>query len=127
MSDGLPKDFLHFDPIAFARWMGAVDQKLETVLRTQSEDRQSSAAYRTDIRHELSNINSKVTELATQLRNTTADVGEIQPLVRELDNSRQRQDGALLMGRSLTRAGWAVILAAAGCAGWVMHLIFPRS
>lgn len=65
------------DPLS--QLLGAIDAKLQMVLKTQSEDREASAKYRTDMRRDLAEVKGSVLDLKNRVNNTADEVAELHP------------------------------------------------
>jgi hypothetical protein len=110
------------DPLS--QMLGEINAKLEMVLKTQSEDREASAKYRTDIRRDLGEVKDSVTDLKFRAGNNADEIAEARAEISALQTSdkenRTRWDQ--LEGASrLTKILWGIFLALGG--GGILVLI----
>ncbi len=103
------------DPLS--QLLGEISAKLDTVTKTQGEDRVASATYRTDVRSELTKLTAGVTDLKNRIDNTVDEVAELRPDVEDYRRRRDQAEGA----SKLTKVLWAVFTALGG--GGVIAII----
>lgn len=109
------------DPLSHT--LGRVEQALDTITKTLSEDRMAAAAFRTEIRREVSEVKDIVREMNGQVKSTVKEVAQIKPVV---DDYRQRRDRGLGMA-DLTRTVWTVLIGVASLmVGVVLHAFWPN-
>lgn len=93
------------DPLSHT--LGRIEQSLETITKTLSEDRMASAQYRTEVRRDLSAVRDMVHDLKNRVNNTADDLAELRPDVEDLKKTKQQGIG----GWNLVKTIWAVVLA----------------
>lgn len=108
------------DPLS--QLLGAIDAKLGMVLKTQSEDREASAKYRTDMRRELGEVKDSVKDLKNRVDNTADDLAELRPDVEDYRLMKAQGTGIWNAAKTL----W-VICIAVGATGIVaiVHTFWP--
>lgn len=74
--------------------LGGIRAQLETVLKTQAEDRMASAQYRTDIRKELREAHEDIGSVKSDLAMAKADIAEMKPKVITLEQRALMSAGA---------------------------------
>lgn len=97
--------------------LGGIEKTLEIILRTLSEDRTSSAQYRTDIRAEFQGLKDNLREAQDEIRDSKADIRsatetltELRPKVLVLEQNAAVHRG---VGR-LKEAMWRAFYGLAG-------------
>jgi hypothetical protein len=108
------------DPLS--QMLGAIDAKLEMVLKTQSEDREASARYRTDMRRDLGEVRDNVVDLKNRVNNTADEVAELRPIVT--DHQLKFVQGTGIWNAA--KAIWVILigLGATGI-GVIVHAFWP--
>lgn len=108
------------DPLS--QLLGEISAKLDTVTKTQAEDRLASAAYRTDVRKELATLSSSVTDVKNRVNNNADEIAELRP---DVEDYRTRRDKGLGMA-DLTKTVW-IVLSGLGVAGigYIVHALWP--
>lgn len=115
------------DPLS--QLLGAIDAKLGMVLKTQSEDREASAKYRTDIRRELGEVKGNVQDvtrnvqdLKNRIDNTADELAEIRPAVADYQLMKNQGLGIWNAAKAL----WVICIAlGAGGLGVIIHAFWP--
>lgn len=108
------------DPLS--QMLGAMDAKLEMVLKVQAEDRESSAKYRTDIRREVGEVKDTVKDLKNRVDNTADDLANLRP---DVEDYRLMKNQGLGMW-NIARALWVICIAlGAGGLGVIIHALWP--
>lgn len=86
--------------LALGGRLGGIEKSLEIVLKTLSEDRISSATYRTDIRGEFSKLKDQVQDTQDQIHDSKADIRsatetltELRPKVHTLEQAAAIHQG----------------------------------
>lgn len=112
---------MSIDPLSEA--LGEIKAQLSMVLRTQSEDREASARYRTDIRRDLSEVKDMAVDLKNRVNNTADEVAELRPLVESHQIKFVQGEGAWNAAKAL----WIILigLGATGI-GAIVHAIWPK-
>jgi len=105
-----------------SRMLGGIEAQLTTVLRVQSEDRQSAAQYRTDIRAELKSVSHDVQSIQTDMRIVNGRISKVEPVVKLLEENRLMSAGATKLGGVIGRFGHII----SGAAGAVMAIMFSH-
>jgi len=91
--------------------LGRIEAQLDTITRTLSEDRTSSAQYRTDIRRQLGDTSEKLGKLSGDLNSAKDDIAEIKPKVVSLEERALMSKGAANL--AIVLAKFAHVLSAA--------------
>lgn len=74
--------------------LGGIQQALDTITRTLSEDRMASAQYRTDIRKEIGTQRDAINAIGSELSLAKKDIGDMKPKVDSLDQRALMSKGA---------------------------------
>lgn len=119
MSDHRPSSLTGvgvLDPLSHA--LGRIEQALETITKTLSEDRLASAAYRTEVRRDITVVSEMVGQLRAKVDSNAEDLAEIRPDI----NDWRVTKGAFSLAANGARVAWAVLgAAAAGLIAWFTH------
>jgi predicted nucleic acid-binding Zn-ribbon protein len=110
------------DPLSHA--LGRIENALETITKTLSEDRAASAQYRTDMRRDLSTVRENVLDLKNRVSNNADELAEMRP---DVDDYRRRRDKGIGMA-DLTKVVWTTLLGfgAVGI-GAIVHAFWPAA
>jgi len=105
MSPRRPED--HPDEIhEISRAIGQLQSDVQSIVRTQADDRKFAASYRTDVRKQVGEIAALVSGLAH-------DVTEIKPEVKLVKDARlAREENEKTRAKRLKTAGALVVFAA---------------
>lgn len=68
--------------------LGEIKAKVDLVTRTQAEDRQAAASWRTDVRKEMAGIRSDIGDMKGTVTTATKDLEEIKPIVADYVEDR---------------------------------------
>lgn len=90
------------DPLS--QMLGEMNAKLDTVTKTQAEDRIASAQYRTDMRRDLTDVRDSVHDLKNRVNNNADELAEMRPDVEDYRKHKYQIEGA----SKLTRVLWAI-------------------
>lgn len=93
------------DPLSVA--IGEIKAKLDLVLKTQGEDREAAASYRTEVRGELRGIHTDVSKLKAHANSNADELAEMRPHVEDWRTTKAQWEGA----SKLTKIIWAVLTA----------------
>jgi hypothetical protein len=93
------------DPLSLL--LGEINAKVELVLKTQAEDRQASATYRTEIRRDLATLKANDGDLRNRVNNVTDEIAEMRPMVDAHQKLVLHAEGA----SKLTKIIWSVLTA----------------
>jgi len=74
--------------------LGGINKQLEGISKTLSEDRMSSAQYRTDIRAQLTAQQNALNEVKTDLSLAKKDISDMKPTVESLEQRALMSKGA---------------------------------
>lgn len=109
------------DPLSHT--LGRVEQALETITKTLSEDRLASAQYRTEMRRDLTAVKDMVHDLRTRVNNNADELAEMRP---DVENYRiRRAQGESLWGAAKTI--WAILVAVGATGiGALIHAFWPK-
>ena len=102
------------DPLSHA--LGALESKIDSVLKTQSEDRDAAAKSRTHVRGELHEISEKVDTALAAGKAANTKIADFEPRLRALEDRALLSKGAMNLAFILARFGqvlWAGIGAVA--------------
>jgi chromosome segregation ATPase len=110
------------DPLSHT--LGRIEQALETITKTLSEDRAASAQYRTDMRRDLSTVRDNVLDLKNRVNNNADELAELRPDVADYRRRRDRGIGMV----DLTKTVWTMLigLGAVGI-GAIVHSFWPAA
>jgi hypothetical protein len=108
------------DPLSHT--LGRIENALETITKTQSEDRVASAAYRTDMRREMTTIRETVFDLKNRVNNNADEIAEMKADVTDYRVTKAQGVGVWNAAKTL----WTVVigLGAAGL-GAIVHAFWP--
>lgn len=93
--------------------LGGIKSSLESILKTQSEDRLAAAQYRTEIRSELKEGSRRMQHIESQVAGVVDDVAEMKPKVNTLEQRALMSAGAAKLAVILGK-GAHIISAAVG-------------
>jgi hypothetical protein len=85
-----PDDDLH--PLSHK--LGSMEAKLDMIIRTQSEDRDAGARYRTDIRGELKEQSERLSAVENAVSSSSAQIADMKPKVDRLNEAALKRAGA---------------------------------
>jgi hypothetical protein len=108
------------DPLSHT--LGRIEQALETITKTLSEDRMASASYRTEMRRDLTAVRDMVHDLKNRVNNTADEVAEMRPDVDDYRMTKAQGIGAWNTAKTVWTI--AVGLGAAGL-GAIVHAFWP--
>lgn len=91
--------------------LGGIQSQLETIAKTQAEDRMAGATYRTEIRKEIREGTERMQHIEVQVNSVLSDVAEMKPKVSILEQRMHMSNGAAKLAVVLSKA--AHILSAA--------------
>lgn len=74
--------------------LGGINKQLEAITKTLSEDRMSSAQYRTDIRSEIGKQRDAINIVGSDLAIAKRDIADMKPKVESLDQRALMSKGA---------------------------------
>lgn len=74
--------------------LGAIQNALDTITRTLSENRLADAQYRTAVREEMTTQHDAINAVATDLSLAKRDITEMKPKVDSLDQRATMSKGA---------------------------------
>lgn len=108
------------DPLS--QMLGAMNAKLEMVLKVQAEDREASAKYRTDMRRDLGEVKDTVQDLKHRVNNTADELADMRPEVDEMKAWKTQGLGIWNAAKLL----WliSIALGATGI-GAIIHAFWP--
>lgn len=95
--------------------LGSIKSSLETIAKTQAEDRMASAQYRTDIRKEIGISRDGINDLKNKVDLANHEIAEMKPKVISLEQRALMSAGAAKLAIVLGKAAH-VISAAIGAA-----------
>lgn len=114
----LPANGLH--PLSHT--LGRIEQALETITKTMSEDRLASAQYRTDMRRDLLSVRDMVHDLRNKVDHNSDDIAEIRPDVEDWRIKRAQARSYFSFASNGARAAWAMFGAAiTGFIAWIIN------
>lgn len=104
--------------------LGAIQNGLETITRTLSENRLADAQYRTGVRAEMTAQRDAINSVHTDLAIAKEDVAEMKPKVATLEERMHMSKGAANLAVILSRGVQLLIGAIGGLAayflsGWI--------
>lgn len=126
----MPGDLMAgLDPMS--QMLGAMNAKLEMVLKVQAEDREASASYRTEIRREMGivkddmrSVKDHVADLKNRVNNATDEMAELRPEVKDLVLWRDQALG----GWSVIKTVWVILLGLGATGlGAIVHALWPSA
>jgi len=94
--------------------MGRIESSLDTIKQTLSEDRLSSAQYRTEMRKEQKEQNERLGHIESKQQEMADDMSEIKPKVMNLEADRLMSKGARNLAIVLGRFAHVVSAALGG-------------
>jgi hypothetical protein len=108
------------DPLSHA--LGRIENALETITRTQAEDRVSSAQYRTDMRREIRTVSETVIDLKNRVNNNADEIAEMKADVADYKVTKAQGVGVWNAAKTV----WTITigLGAAGL-GAIVHAFWP--
>lgn len=107
--------------------LGRIESALDIIKQTLSEDRLSSAQYRTEIRKQLGEGTERMQHIETQLAAVTKDVAEIKPKVDVLEERMHMSNGAAKLAVVLGKVGHVISAAVGGAIVIILDkLVFHR-
>lgn len=110
------------DPLSHT--LGRIEQALETITKTLSEDRMASATYRTEVRRELTTVRETMIDVKNRTNENADALAEIQPDIADYRIRRGQGELALSLGKLVW--GAVIALGAAGV-GAVIHALWPKT
>lgn len=110
----------HLDSLhPLSHTLGRIEQALETITKTMSEDRLASAQYRTDMRRDLLSVRDMVHDLRNKVEHNSEDILEIRPDVEDWRIKRAQAKSYFSFASNSARVAWAIIGAAVtGLIAW---------
>lgn len=93
--------------------LGGIKNSVDTVIKTQGEDREASARYRTDIRKEVKDLGEKIDKAISAATRANDRLGEIEPTVKTLAEGALMSKGAQRFAVMLGKAGHLLVAALA--------------
>jgi hypothetical protein len=88
--------------------LGRIENAVEVIHKTLSEDRTAAAQYRTEIRKELRDHTERMQKIEEAQALMKSDLGEIKPTVAALEAKKNQAVGVMHFGK------WAYTLLTAG-------------
>lgn len=110
------------DPLSHT--LGRIEQALETITKTLSDDRMASATYRTDMRRDLATVKDSVLDLKNRVNNNADELAEMRPDIEDYRIRRGQGELALSLGKLIW--GAVIALGAAGV-GALVHAFWPAA
>lgn len=114
------------DQTAFA--LGRLQQGVEMILQTLSQDRTAAAQYRTEIRNEMGGLRKDYNSVRADLDVVKSKVSEMEPKLATMEQRDHEQDGARSLAFSLAgalgKAAQLVIGALGGIAAVMVDRLF---
>ena len=109
------------DPLSHT--LGRIEQALDTITKTLSEDRMASASYRTEIRRDLTAVRDMVHDLMNKVNNNSDDIAEIMPHVEDWKTTQAKGVGVWNTAKVIWTIG--IGLGAAGI-GAILQAFWPK-
>lgn len=100
------------DPLSLE--LGSLGAKLDTVLKTQGEDREASAKYRTDVRSKLETHSNQLVKIDSATSTLNGRIAELEEKVDKLEESAAMRRGAVGLAGVLVKAAHIVSAAIGG-------------
>jgi len=88
-----------------SRLLGSIEAKVDLVTRTQGEDRQAAASWRTHVRADMDEIKSSVDELKGSVKEVTGKVNTMKPDVDDYVEKRAEARGMSRLGHLIAALG----------------------
>jgi hypothetical protein len=109
------------DPLSHT--LGRIEQALETITKTLSEDRLASASYRTEVRRDLATVRDGMGTLKNEVANNADELAELRPFVEDYRLKAAQGAGILNAAKAL----WVILigLGATGI-GVIIHAFWPK-
>lgn len=94
--------------------LGGINQQLEAITRTLSENRTADAQYRTGIRQEMKEQRAAINGVVNDLAIAKRDVSEMRPKVEVLEERMHMSKGAVNLAMVLSKAAHIISAAIGG-------------
>src|SRR5947209_4892424 len=110
------------DPLSHT--LGRIENALEMITKTLSEDRLASAQYRTDMRRDLAMVSEGMGALKNQVTNNADELADLRPFVEDYRLRAAQGSGIWNAAKAL----WIILigLGATGI-GAIIHAFWPKS
>lgn len=110
------------DPLSHA--LGRIENALETITKTLSEDRTASAQYRTDMRREIGTVRDNVMDLKNRVNNNADEIAEMKADVADYRITKAQGVGVW----NAAKTTWTILISmgAAGI-GAIVHSFWPAA
>lgn len=109
-----------------SRVLGGIENQLQTVTKTLSEDRVASAQYRTDIRREVADIKDSVQQARMMIETCKSGLEEMRPKVMAMEQTQLRGEGATKLAQFVAKAIYYLMALLAGLAGGYFGSHLPK-
>ena len=110
------------DPLSLA--IGKMQSTLDSIQRTQGEDRLAAAQYRTDVRKELETVRGELGEMIGDFRQVKSDVATIKPKVETLERKSLMSTGAANMAIAIGKTAHVLSILLGGLILFVLQHLF---
>lgn len=108
------------DPLSHT--LGRIENALETITKTLSEDRMASASYRTEMRQSLQTVKDNVSDLKNRVNNTADEMAELRPIVESHQLKFVQGSGIWNAAKAL----WIILLGLGATGiGAIVHAFWP--